>query len=111
MRMIMMILVVAGTAFAGPAIAGDLTVDTAVGGAIGGAVGGIIGAELGGRNGAIVGAGLGAATGVAVNTREHDGHEYRDQQAGHYYDNDDSPYRHPHGRHFCPPGQAKKGRC
>ena len=81
----------------------DLTIDSAIGGAVGGAIGGAVGAELGGREGAIVGAGVGAATGAAINTRDHaenDGHGNR------------GPGSHPPptGR-FCPPGQAKKGRC
>ena len=114
MKMIPVILVVVGTAFAAPASAGDLTVDAAVGGAIGGAVGGLIGAELGGRDGAIAGAGLGAAAGVAINTSEGDGREYRgerDHQAEYYDYDDGGPPAHPHGSRFCPPGQAKKGRC
>jgi len=27
------------------------------------------------------------------------------------YDYDDDDYHHYHGGYFCPPGQAKKGRC
>lgn len=92
-----------------PVLAEDLTVDAAIGGAVGGAIGGAIGAEVGGRDGAIVGAGIGAATGAAINTRDHaegDGHavdhDVRRPVTGH---------SHPHGNTFCPPGQAKKGRC
>ena len=114
MTVIPVILVVLGAAFAGPASAGDLTIDAAVGGAIGGAVGGVIGAELGGRDGAIAGAGLGAAAGVAINTSERDEREYRgerDDRAEYHHRNDGGPPEHPHASRFCPPGQAKKGRC
>jgi len=92
-----------------PVVAEDLTVDAAIGGAVGGAIGGAIGAEVGGRDGAIVGAGLGAATGAAINTREHAESEQ------HTHDRNppvsDHSHAHPHGSTFCPPGQAKKGRC
>lgn len=82
----------------------DLTLDAAIGGAIGGAVGGAIGAELGGREGAIVGAGVGAATGTAVNTRDYAGDPAAgDGRTGHQHS--------PKASKFCPPGQAKKGRC
>ena len=84
------------------------TLDAAIGGGIGGAAGAALGNEVGGRNGAIVGGALGAAVGVAVNTDEEphravtpEKHEYRNV---HY---DDRPSR----SKFCPPGQAKKGRC
>jgi hypothetical protein len=84
-----------------PAAADDdnLALDAAIGGAIGSAAGGALGAKIGGREGAIVGAGLGAAVGTAVNTRGQTGSE------GHGIP------RHPHAGRFCPPGQAKKGRC
>ena len=92
-----------------PAMAEDLTVDAAIGGAVGGAIGGAIGAEVGGRDGAIVGAGIGAATGAAINTRDHA------EANGHPIDHDArrpvTDHSHPHGNTFCPPGQAKKGRC
>lgn len=102
-----------------PANAKDLTLDAAIGGAVGGAIGGAVGAELGGREGAIVGAGLGAAAGTAINTTGHDGHDggrYEDRRYdGPYYRPEGSYDRnrgdgHRHGN-FCPPGQAKKGRC
>lgn len=90
--------------------AGSLTTDAAVGGAIGGALGGAVGAELGGREGAVIGAGVGAAAGTAINTRDH-------QEPTRHYD--DRPVYHEEHHHyddrskgkFCPPGQAKKGRC
>ncbi len=91
----------------------DLTIDSAVGGAIGGAIGGAVGAELGGRDGAIIGAGLGAATGTAVNTREYADHDHH----GDHGHGDQHRQYYRSGKHgyatgtFCPPGQAKKGRC
>ncbi|MGR9089423.1 MAG: glycine zipper domain-containing protein [Gammaproteobacteria bacterium] len=92
-----------------PVMAEDLTIDAAVGGALGGAIGGAIGAEVGGRDGAIVGAGIGAATGAAINTRDH-------AEGDRHPIDHDAPrpvtdHAHPHGNTFCPPGQAKKGRC
>jgi outer membrane lipoprotein SlyB len=90
------------------ALAGDLTTDAAIGGAIGGAVGGAVGAEVGGRDAAVIGAGVGAAAGTAIMTRDSerrrdDGYERRER-----YDD----YHHGHSQpQFCPPGQAKKGRC
>lgn len=100
-----------------PLWAGDLTTDAAIGGAIGGAVGGILGAELGGRDGAIVGAGVGAAVGTAISTKDHESRSpQRDARPHVDYDRDyrDRDYRgkrhRPRG-YFCPPGQAKKGRC
>lgn len=96
----------------GFASADDLTIDSAIGGAIGGALGGALGAELGGREGAIVGSGIGAAVGTSVNTRDHD-----DGLDRRYYDRDDRRYHDGYRRErrnhssFCPPGQAKKGRC
>ena len=92
----------------------SLTRDAAIGGAIGGALGGAVGAELGGRQGAIAGAGVGAAAGTALNTRDyaaprHDVHYY---DGGYPYRDGAAPAGVPHqGGRFCPPGQAKKGRC
>jgi hypothetical protein len=94
-----------------PVMAGDQSLDAAVGGAIGGGVGALIGNEVGGRDGAIVGGALGAAAGAAVATeddrhyRSRPRYEYRRYQRPHYY----GPPGPPRG--FCPPGQAKKGRC
>jgi hypothetical protein len=89
--------------------AGSLTTDAAIGGALGGEVG----AELGGRQGAIVGAGVGAAAGTAINTQadawkprydvHHDVH--------HHHGSSHPPGVPFQGGGFCPPGQAKKGRC
>ncbi len=94
-------------------LAGDLHRDAAIGGAIGGALGGVAGAELGGRQGAILGAGVGAALGSGIGTR--DVLDYRDdgvQERHRYRERNYHPAKHgrSHGR-FCPPGQAKKGRC
>jgi hypothetical protein len=97
--------------FAGSAWTGDLTTDAAIGGAIGGAVGGAVGAEVGGRDGAIVGAGVGAAAGTAINTRDHVESRERDYDDRDRYERD-RERDHSHGPdHFCPPGQAKKGKC
>ena len=85
------------------------TLDAAIGGGIGGAAGAAIGNEIGGRNGAIAGGALGGAVGAAYNTD--DAPRYRDEHSNTYYRS--APryrYQHP-GSHFCPPGQAKKGRC
>lgn len=118
MKLIRIALLAVTTVCAGPALANDLTLDAAIGGAVGGAVGGALGAELGGRDGAIAGAGLGAAAGVAINTSDSqsDGHKHRsgggDYDKHHdYRDYSDDGPAHPHGKRFCPPGQAKKGRC
>ncbi len=95
------------------ASAGDnLTLDSAIGGAVGGAIGGAVGAEVGGRDGAIIGAGVGAAAGTAINTKDSDYH-HKDghaSEAVHDVVHHSSNY-HGHKSRFCPPGQAKKGRC
>jgi hypothetical protein len=94
------------------AMADNQSLDAALGGALGGGLGALVGNEIGGRSGAIVGGGLGAAAGAAVTTREErrdpPPRVYRDRGywAPDYYD---GPPGSP-GR-FCPPGQAKKGRC
>lgn len=90
--------------------AGSLTTDAAIGGAIGGALGGAVGAELGGRQGAIVGAGVGAAAGTAVNTQAYSSPPPR-HDVYHYHGNSHPPGVPVQGGGFCPPGQAKKGRC
>ncbi|MFT3930165.1 MAG: YMGG-like glycine zipper-containing protein [Spongiibacteraceae bacterium] len=88
---------------------GDLTTDAAIGGAIGGAVGGAVGAQVGGREGAVVGAGIGGAAGAAIATQgDKDPRNDRDDRYREHYDDD---HHHSHPSHFCPPGQAKKGRC
>jgi hypothetical protein len=94
-----------------PAMADSERVEAVIGGAVGGGLGALIGNELGGRNGAIVGGALGAAAVTAVTTAEsrhdHRGGGYREPRAVRYYEQD---RRGPRG-YFCPPGQAKKGRC
>lgn len=87
--------------------AGNSTLDAAIGGGIGGAAGAAIGNEIGGRDGAIIGGALGGAVGVAVNTDDEPRHSGSYRKT--YYRS--APrHDHPHS-HFCPPGQAKKGRC
>ena len=89
------------------------TLDAAIGGGIGGAAGAAIGHEVGGRDGAIVGGALGGAVGAAVNTDEAH-HDHRPPEKS-YYNNvnyyDRRDYDRPPASRFCPPGQAKKGRC
>jgi hypothetical protein len=86
--------------------ADDLVKDAAIGGAIGGALGGAVGAEVGGREGAVVGAGVGGAAGAAIATRnDGDGHDHHATPTGVVV------VPSGHQGHFCPPGQAKKGRC
>ncbi len=89
--------------------AGSLTTDAAIGGAIGGALGGAVGAELGGRQGAIVGAGVGAAAGTAINTQGYSSPPHH--EVYHYHGSPQPPGVPFQGGGFCPPGQAKKGRC
>jgi uncharacterized protein YcfJ len=91
-----------------PAIAGNSTWDAAIGGGIGGAAGAAIGNEIGGRDGAIIGGALGGAVGVAVNTDEK--HQHSSSYRKTSYRSDHHRHDHHHSR-FCPPGQAKKGRC
>lgn len=89
-------------------IAENSTLDAAIGGGIGGAAGAAIGNEVGGRDGAIAGSALGAAVGTAINT---DGQIPNTSLHNKPSYEDEEPRRgHPHYR-FCPPGQAKKGRC
>jgi len=74
-----------------------------------------MGSELGGKEGGVGGAAIGGAVGSAIATQG----QHRDQVVvrevrptplpTYYYV--DERYEHPHARHFCPPGQAKKGHC
>ncbi len=100
------LVLVASGAFAEHSVADELTRDAALGGAVGGAIGGAIGAEVGGREGAVIGAGVGAATGAAIATKDdeenHDDGKSRVVVV---------PVVEEHPGKFCPPGQAKKGRC
>lgn len=84
------------------------TLDAAIGGGIGGAAGAAIGNEVGGRDGAIIGGALGGAVGVAVNTDDEPRHSNTYTKT--YYRGEHPRYVYPR-YHFCPPGQAKKGRC
>ena len=92
--------------FGAPAVHAGDKLDAAVGGAAGGAVGAVIGDELGDRNGAIIGAAAGAAIGAAIAT---DGND--DRHDGHHEDHPTVVIVDDHQGRFCPPGQAKKGRC
>lgn len=89
------------------------TLDAAIGGGLGGAAGAAIGNEIGGRDGAILGGAIGGAAGSAVTTRDNDRHDGHFDRVDRFHDNHRyyQPPRHPHGGRFCPPGQAKKGRC
>lgn len=107
---------------ASAALADDFSSRAAVGGGLGGALGAFVGSEVEGRSGAMVGGALGAAVGAAIAT---DGqHRHNDERrvvyegypprVEHHYYVDDYDYRGPyygHPGYFCPPGQAKKGRC
>ena len=92
--------------FAAVANADDSTVDAAIGGGLGGATGAAIGNEVGGRDGAILGGALGAAVGTAIAT-ESDEHN---QKPLYVAPRRQREYYEPASQ-FCPPGQAKKGRC
>ena len=83
------------------------TLDAAIGGGIGGAAGAAIGNEVGGRDGAIVGGALGGAIGAAVNTDDESRYAMHRKT---YYKSSHPSDEHPSSI-FCPPGQAKKGRC
>lgn len=89
-------------------MAGDSTLDAAIGGGLGGAAGAAIGHELGGRDGAVIGGAIGGATGAAIATDPEKPRHARPARRTEveYYRR---PARNP--GHFCPPGQAKKGRC
>ena len=94
---------------AAPGWAGDETTEAAIGGGIGGAVGAAVGSELGGRNGAIVGAGIGGAAGAAIATHDDDHGDARVMREP--PDGVHVVWVQPQRSVFCPPGQAKKGRC
>ena len=101
MRMVRILILFGCLAIAAPTFAGNQSVDAALGGAVGGGLGALVGNEIGGRNGAIVGGALGGAAGAAVATE--DQHKRSSRYA--------RPYGYVPPGHFCPPGQAKKGRC
>jgi hypothetical protein len=96
-------LVLSAALFSATAHAGNSTMDAAIGGGVGGAAGAAIGNEVGGRDGAILGGALGGAVGAAVST-----------ESGSRGAAPNPPPQHQHrapAGGFCPPGQAKKGRC
>ncbi len=110
---------VVGLFVATPVLAGSTT-DAAIGGAVGGGLGAAVGNELGGRQGAIIGGGLGGATGAAITTkgssdgRSHVIEQRVDDDYDHHHKSSHSKkkhHSHDHDSSFCPPGQAKKGRC
>lgn len=91
-----------------PVLAGSSTWDAAIGGGLGGAAGAAIGNELGGRDGAIIGGAIGGGVGAAVTTpddQQKPRRTYREPVPHHTRPGAQPGYR------FCPPGQAKKGRC
>jgi len=93
--------------------AGDSTLDAAIGGGLGGATGAAVGNEVGGRDGAILGGALGAAVGTAITTDSDEHHhepQYVEQPRRHDYYEPAPATVYPRST-FCPPGQAKKGRC
>jgi outer membrane lipoprotein SlyB len=87
------------------ALADNENLNAALGGALGGGVGGLVGNAVGGRTGAIVGSGLGAAAGAALTTQNQERYGRRSRYSAHEYES--SRER----GYYCPPGQAKKGRC
>ena len=107
MRRLLVVLAMV-TAGAGTANGDSSTLDAAIGGGIGGAAGAAIGNEVGGREGAVAGSALGAAVGTALNTGAKI--PVGSSSPAPYYRDDEPRHGHPHQR-FCPPGQAKKGRC
>ncbi len=121
MKRSLIILTLAASLAAGPALAGDYSSRAAVGGALGGALGAYVGAETQGRNGALLGGVLGAAVGTAIAT---DGYYrerervvvrdvYREPVVRYRYDDRyyDGGYRHDDRwhRHYrpLPPGHAR----
>ena len=88
--------------------ADNSTLDAAIGGGLGGAAGAAIGNELGGRDGAIIGGAIGGGVGAAVTTGADSpkkSSSHRETVEYHRYPESEPSY------HFCPQGQAKKGRC
>ena len=99
--------------FTAMANADNSTLDAAIGGGLGGATGAAIGNEVGGRDGAIVGGALGAAVGTAITTDSDEHHheaQYVEQPRRQEYYEPAPATVYPRST-FCPPGQAKKGRC
>ncbi len=95
-----------GIALCGAAAADNSTLEAAIGGGLGGAAGAAIGNELGGREGAIIGGAIGGGAGAAIATDPDRQHRQAPRtRVEHHRAPSGHPYR------FCPPGQAKKGRC
>ncbi len=102
-----------------PVAAGSLTGNSALGGALGGAIGAFVGSELGGTTGATLGGAIGGATGAAIATQGYQQkkvvvYDSRPVAVAPYYAEgyEGYPrYRYRGSGYFCPPGQAKKGRC
>ena len=88
-------------------LADNSTLDAAIGGGLGGAAGAAIGQEIAGREGAMIGAALGGAAGAAASTNDELQHSGPQRKTG--YRSLPPPERS--NGYFCPPGQAKKGRC
>ena len=115
------------TLFATAAQAHDDRSRPLLGAGIGAAVGAAIGNEIGGRNEAIIGSAIGGAVGAAIATRNRQERydRYDRYRRVERYGDYDRPIDHrharryhndrrwvsPHGGSFCPPGQARKGRC
>lgn len=102
---ILLVISLAGSAHAGGS--------TALGGAIGGAAGAVIGEAVGGREGAIIGGALGGGVGAAAGyDKGRDDRPLRDgvryEEPGYHHEDSRRRYR---DSDFCPPGQARKGRC
>ncbi|MBP4052161.1 hypothetical protein J9978_22080 [Chromobacterium violaceum] len=101
--------IIISLSLAGLAATAQADTSTIVGGALGGAAGAAVGEAVGGRNGAIIGGAVGGGAGAAI------GHDYGRKPEPR--EEERSYRKHRHHRHhhdrgnFCPPGQAKKGRC
>ena len=103
------LLFLAATLVLANASADDSTLDAAIGGGLGGAAGAAIGNEVGGRDGAIIGGAVGAAVGAAITTDKDSSHKHIHQK--HTENKSYYIYEKNNRSRFCPPGQAKKGRC
>ena len=102
MKKFSMMTLLLGSVLSVSAVLADQSVDAAIGGAVGGGLGAYLGSEIGGREGAIIGGAIGGGAGAAIAT---DRKPDRPKRMPRYHSYPEYP------RHFCPPGQAKKGRC
>lgn len=95
------------------AMAGSDSANAAIGGAIGGGLGAYVGSEIGGQSGAVIGGAVGGATGAGIATSGSGGRVHSAPVAPAVRVAPPYEYRYapPAPSHFCPPGQAKKGRC